>query len=263
MLPWGVQIEVDLTDTIGGAIYKQGIFDIGVSECAWRLLRPGDHVVDAGANIGYMTSLFAARVGKEGKVHSFEPHPQIRQKLEGNVARITKIKASAPVVVHGFALGDINGSATLVETNSFASNQGTAFLADEITTLATVARHRVQVRTLDDLFPKEVFGLIKIDVEGHESKLIRGADRLLSEQRVRNVIYEDHTQGRSGIPGVFSGHGYTVYSIGHTFSGLSLIDFRQQIRLDTSWESPSYLATLDSAYVDHHIGKGWRIFKGL
>src|ERR1700728_1572501 len=146
---------------------------------------------------------------------------------------------------------------------SFNNNHGTAFLSDETTRIAPIARHHVEVRTLDELFPTETFGLIKIDVEGHEAKLIEGAERLLSEKRARNVIYEDHTQGRSGIPGIFIARGYTVYSIGHTFFGLSLIDFRRQIALDTSWESPSYLATQDTTYVDRHIGRGWRIFKGI
>jgi FkbM family methyltransferase len=263
MLPWGTQIEVDLADTIGGSIFQQGIFDIGVSECAWRLLQPGDQVVDAGANIGYMTSLFAAKVGKKGVVHSFEPHPLIRQKLEANVTRMAKTGVSGSVVVHGFALGDVSGAADLRETDFFTANQGTAYLADDTSTVSTVPRHRVEVRTLDELFPTEMFGLLKIDVEGHEFKLIKGADRLLKEKRVRNVIYEDHSQGESGIPAIFTKHGYTVYSVGHSLFGLDLTDFRSQIVLDTSWESPSYLATLDADYVDSHIKKGWKIFKGI
>jgi len=261
-LPWGTWIEVEVTDTIGGAIYRQGIFDLGVSECAWRLLRPGDQVVDAGANIGYMTGLFAARTGRQGTVHAFEPHPQIRKKLEANVSRIARNETSSKVVVHAVALGDRNGTADLVEADNFTTNQGTSFLADAVTPAVPLKRHRVEVKTLDEVFPAGEFGLLKIDVEGHESKLIKGATRLLSGRRIRNVIYEDHAQGQSGIPEIFAEHGYKIYSIGHTFFGLELTDLRRKIVLDTSWESPSYLATIDPAYVDHHIRKGWKIFKG-
>jgi hypothetical protein len=80
---------------------------------------------------------------------------------------------------------------------------------------------------------------------------------------VRHVIYEDHAQAKSGIPEIFTSHGYTIYSIGHTLFGLELKDFRKQIVLDTSWESPSYLATLDPGYVNKHISAGWEIFKGI
>lgn len=259
-LPWGAQIEVDINDTIGGAIFRQGIFDIGVSECAWRLIRPGDQVVDAGANIGYMTGVFAAKAGSSGKVHAFEPHPGIRKKLEANVARFGK--NFAPVTIHGVALSDADGSAELVEANAFITNQGTAFLADEKTP-GNVKRHQVAVTRLDKIFSEENFGLIKIDVEGHEAKLIRGAENIFKTRRARNVIYEDHTLGQSGLPEMFSQHGYSVFAVGHNFWGLQLTDYRKKIVLDTTWESPSYLATIDPESVQRDLGPGWKILKGL
>jgi len=259
-LPWGSFIEIDLTETIGGEIFKQGIFDIGVSECAWRLLAAGDQALDAGANIGYMTSLFAAKVGKQGVVHSFEPHPGIREKLTANIRRFA---SNAQIIVHACALGDVGGTADLVETENFAANQGSAFLADPAAAEPRAIRHQVEVKTLDEIVPGGSFQLLKIDVEGHELKLLQGARELLRQKRVRHVIYEDHSQGKSGIPELFNAHGYTVYAIGHTLLGLELTDFRQQIVLDTSWESPSYLATADPAQVNSRISKGWKIFKGV
>ena len=259
-LPWGTEIEVNIHDTIGGAIFRQGIFDIGVSECAWRLLQPGDQVVDAGANIGYMTSVFAARTGRAGKVHSFEPHPQIRKKLAANVARFGKTFAG--VNIYGVALGDLTGTAQLVEADAFATNQGTAFIADEKTS-ANAVSHQVEVKRLDELFLDEKFGLIKIDVEGHEARLIRGAENIFKTRRARNVIYEDHELGKSGLPEMFARHGYTVFAVGHDFWGLQLTDYHKKIMLDTSWESPSYLATIDPDAVRRNIGRGWKIFKGV
>jgi len=193
-LPWGMQIEVNLHDAIGNEIFKQRIFDLSLSECAWRLLAPGDQVLDAGANIGYMTMLFAAKVGKTGVVHSFEPHPQVCAMLRRNVERIDKTGNARWVVVHDCALGDARGKARLIETDYFAINEGTARLVStsEADT-GTIKSHQVPVETLDGLFPTESFALLKIDVEGFEAKVLKGAQQLLSQRRLRHIIYEDHT----------------------------------------------------------------------
>src|SRR3954453_11048007 len=114
-LPWGVTLEVDLSDAIGNEIYKQRSFDIAVTEVAWRLLRAGDKILDVGANIGYLTSLFAIRVGPSGMVHAFEPHPRVRERLTWNIARIGLHPRPAPISPHVYALGDLSGRAQLIE----------------------------------------------------------------------------------------------------------------------------------------------------
>lgn len=265
VLPWGSTIAVDPGEAIGGDIIKQGIFDIAVSECAWRLIQPGDRVLDVGANIGYMTSLFAARAGVNGRVHSFEPHPVIRKKLEANVARFLGNKGSAPIEVHPLALGSRIETAHLVETDYFATNQGTATLTDQGQEAAPppgVVLHPVQVDTLDHLFPTESFSLLKIDVEGNEGKVIEGARQLLADKRITNVIYEDHERGRTGLPGVFTSAGYSVFSIGYTLFGLELRTPDQPVALDTSWESVNYLATTKPETIRTILGKGWRVLRG-
>ena len=65
-LPWGKSLEVKPGDAIGQSIIKLGVYELSVSEALWRLLDTGDTFVDAGANIGYMSSLMAARVGRRG-----------------------------------------------------------------------------------------------------------------------------------------------------------------------------------------------------
>jgi FkbM family methyltransferase len=264
-LPWGMQIEVNLHDAIGNEIFKQRIFDLSLSECAWRLLAPGDHVLDAGANIGYMTMLFAARVGKRGVVHSFEPHPQVCAALRRNVDRSEKTGNAGRVIVHDCALADVPGRAQLIETDYFAINEGTARLVttSEAET-GSIKSHQVQVETVDDLFPTESFALLKVDVEGFEAKVLKGAERLLSQRRVRHVIYEDHTRGGSGLPDLLSSHGYTVFSIGHgTLGPLLRRGLTEDVAIDASWESASFVATLEAERVMTLMkGKGWSVLKG-
>ena len=263
-LPWGMEIEVNLNDLIGSEIFKQRIFDLAVSECAWRLLSPGDRVIDGGANIGYMTMLFAGRIGETGLVHSFEPHPRVLDMLKGNVDRIGGQPGAGRVIVHPCALGDSPGNAELIETGYFSLNQGTAKIATAETTADKIESHSVPVETLNELFPNEEFALLKIDVEGFEQNVLRGADNLLSSHRVRNVIYEDHTLGQSGLAKLLSGHGYTVFSIGHGPRGLRLLKASEgKAEIDASWESASFLATLVPEQVMTLMsGKGWRVLKG-
>jgi FkbM family methyltransferase len=260
-----MDIEVNLSDEIGAEIFRQRIFDLAVSECAWRLLAPGDQVLDAGANLGYMTMLFAARIGSSGVVHSFEPHPQVCAKLRRNVDRIRQRKNAGRVVVHECALGDSRGTAALIETDYFALNEGTAKIASTAEADApNVRRHSIPLETLDSLFPAESFALLKIDVEGFEAEVLKGAEGLLSSRRVRHIIYEDHSLGGSGLAELLSGYGYTIFSVGHRRLGPSLVaNGSGNIAIDASWESASFLATLDSGQATSLMSrKGWAVLRG-
>lgn len=264
-LPWGMDIEVNLNEEIGGEIFRQRIFDLAVSECAWRLLAPGDQVLDAGANLGYMTMLFAARIGSNGIVHSFEPHPQVCAKLRRNVDRIHQHENAGRVVVHECALGNSCGTAALIETDYFALNEGTAKIASAAEADApNVRRHSIPLETLDSLFPTEAFALLKIDVEGFEAEVLKGAESLLSSRRVRHIIYEDHSLGDSGLAKLLAGFGYTIFSIGHRNLGPSLVaNGSGTIAIDASWESASFLATLDSGQATSLMSrKGWNVLRG-
>src|SRR2546423_4881221 len=263
-LPWGMEIEVNLHDLIGREIFKQRIFDLAVSECAWRLLSPGDHVIDAGANIGYMTMLFAARIGATGLVHAFEPHPRVLDRLKRNLDRISQHPGAGRALMHPCALGDSPGNAELIETGYFSISEATAKIATTETVADKIESHSVHVETLDGLFPNESFALLKIDVEGFEPNVFRGAKGLLSSHRVRHVIYEDHTLGRSGLADLLSGHGYTVFSIGHGAFGLRLLKASEgKAEIDASWESASFLATLAPDQVMTLMSsKGWCVLKG-
>jgi Protein-L-isoaspartate(D-aspartate) O-methyltransferase (PCMT) len=84
-LPWGLKLNVDTGESIGWSIYTRALYETPIVEALWRLTHPGDLVVDGGANIGYMTSVLAIRVGKTGRVLSFEPHPEIFSQLKRNV----------------------------------------------------------------------------------------------------------------------------------------------------------------------------------
>src|SRR4051794_35687867 len=86
-LPWGLRIGFDPGEMHGSAILRTGLLDLAVSEALFRLTEPGARTVDAGANIGHMTSILALRAGRSGSVVAFEPHPATARMLRRNIAR--------------------------------------------------------------------------------------------------------------------------------------------------------------------------------
>ncbi len=249
---------MDLSEAIGREIFKQGVFDIAVSEIAWRLLEPGGKALDVGANIGYLTGLFAMRLGTRGMVHAFEPHPQIQQILKGNITRIGLNLKSAPVVMHTCALGDVTGSARLIESDYFKINHGTAKISEGASDNETHS-YSISMETLDKLFPVESFDLVKIDVEGFEARVLKGAERLLREKRIRHILYEDHDMEHSGLCEKLQSEGYSVFSIGYNLFGPKLQELDQEIAINRSWESPNFLATIEPVAAKKLAGRwGWR-----
>jgi hypothetical protein len=86
-LPWGLWLTVSELDAIGYSIRVGRVFDPCVTETLHRLIDFGDVVADVGANIGYLTSLAAVRAGPAGRVHAFEPQPQVLSLLQARPLR--------------------------------------------------------------------------------------------------------------------------------------------------------------------------------
>ena len=158
-MPWGVHLEVDPRETIGRAIWTTGIYDLAVSEALFRLTRPGDLVIDAGANIGYMTTLFAVRAGVGGRVLAFEPHPVVVERLRGNVARLTARSGVATVDIHPTGLSAAAGEAGLVEAEGGEQNHGLARIG------SGEGGVRIRTERLDDVVDDGKVGVLKMDVE--------------------------------------------------------------------------------------------------
>ena len=71
---------------LNGIIFYRGVFEPVLSGVIDRTVREGDVCVDAGANAGYFTLLFASKVGAAGRVIAIEPVPGNLKRIERNVA---------------------------------------------------------------------------------------------------------------------------------------------------------------------------------
>jgi len=139
-------------------------------------LREGAVFVDVGANVGYYTLVASKLVGAVGRVYAIEPVPSTATLLRVNV----KLNGCNNVVVYEVAAWSTRGSLTLKIP---ASMYG---CASAVRGGASIV---VDASTLDDTLRDETsIDLIKIDVEGAELEVLRGAQNVL--RRTRYVVLE-------------------------------------------------------------------------
>lgn len=129
-------------------------------------LKKGDNVFDVGANIGTVSLACAKIVGITGEVKSFEPSSKIFQYLKNNI----EINNYSQIIqAHNFGLGSKNKNYKFTEYSDDTSN-----------TPSDNGKSVITIKKLDDI-TKEKINFLKIDVEGFEYEVLKGAKNSLKE----------------------------------------------------------------------------------
>jgi FkbM family methyltransferase len=259
-LPWGLTITCRPNDELGYSLWTTGVYDLAVTEALWRLTEPGETAVDVGANIGYMTSVLASRVGTKGTVYAFEPHPEIHQELLENLGRWRSTMRSGEIRASPLALSSACGTAMLWCDDYFTVNRGTASL---IMRSPASSGTTVDVGTLDTCLRDERrIGVLKLDVEGAELSVLLGAGDLLRRHAIRDIVFEGHEQYRRPVFTLLAEAGYAIFRLskGHTRPLLSEPGATERV---PRWGAPSYLATLDAERSRRLFSaRGWKCLSG-
>jgi FkbM family methyltransferase len=178
---FGSRIKLDLSDHGQRWIYFGG-YERQETKWVTRWLQPGMTVIDVGANVGYYTLLAASCVGPTGKVFAIEPSPYAYARLKETVAA----NALSQVVTLQAALGSAGGEGVLYMPPS-GNHSPSMVLCDQ------EDYWRVPLRTLDDCLEEwglERVDLLKMDVEGFEPQVLRGARLALSTGKIRTLLCE-------------------------------------------------------------------------
>jgi FkbM family methyltransferase len=260
-LAWGTTITCNTTELIGRSILNQGVYDLVVSEAICRLLSVGGTAVDVGANVGHMTGLMAKRAGPFGLVISFEPSSRIRKTLSRNVARWGSDPRFARISINASAVSDRQGTCSLYyPSNVFSSNEGTASLNQSWAGGGLASESEVvDTTTLDNALSGEtgLIDVLKIDVEGHELGVLKGANDLLMKKQVVHIIFEDFEQYPSHVHQLLEKRGYKLYRLVRSFVRIQAIEpsDRSVYPIDVML---NYLATIEPQAVEQAFSRwGW------
>ena len=168
---------------VGLALIRYGEY----GELEWQvldqLIQPGSTVVEVGANIGSHTVSLAKKVGPQGRVIAVEPQRIVHQYLSANVS----LNMLGNVECYWAGCGAEPSGMIVPPVNYFApelQNFGGVSLAEG------GAGEPVPVLPLDQIMRGRPAQLIKIDVEGMESEVLRGAANLILTHRP--VIYAEN-----------------------------------------------------------------------
>jgi FkbM family methyltransferase len=242
---WGIEMLACPAEHIGRCLSTTGVYDLAVSELMFRLVQHGDVVVDAGANIGYMTLLAAVAAGPRGRVIAFEPNPHLFPILRQNIETARQHLAMARVELRQTALGEHKHNTALVLPDPSAGNNGLSYIPAEPISRERVETVTIEVETLDAVLDGQNIAVAKVDVEGYERQLFEGAASALGSHRIRHLVFEDHDGIGSAAATLLADAGYTLFSIGWSMRRPLLAQVRAGQSLSQSYEAPSYLATVD------------------
>lgn len=179
-------------------IMRKGIYDRTQTTRVKEFLCEGDVVIDIGSAYGYYTLLFSQLVGEDGKVFSFEPHPETFQYLTKNVVE----NEAWNVRLYNLALGHEPGELPFYSSPSNIGHSGINISGKLIGNVNVVEAIK---------FLKYPTRMIKIDTEGYEYKILRSLEPRLD--LVESILFEYSNwcgATMEEITGLFEKNGFIV-----------------------------------------------------
>jgi FkbM family methyltransferase len=186
LLPEGIRISLETGNELSAAIYC-GSFEWAEREWLNTALKPGNVFFDIGANIGLMSLLGAQKVGAKGVVVAFEPVAATFGKLQKNIALNPQFSNIQTVRA---AVSDANGKQEIFITGPGRDAWNSLVPAEGMQS------ESIETYRLDDLMNDSKLelprpDLIKIDVEGWEIHVLRGAEQTL--KNIKPVLLIEFT----------------------------------------------------------------------
>lgn len=205
---------------LGWNVLLFGTYEPELREIFRSALPEGGVAVDVGANVGWHSLLMARLAGPDGRVFAIEPNPSVRERLNANLAA----NRVGNVSVLPFALSESEGPARFHGPPDSLGASGSGHLVSVNLPESTEVLE-VETRRLDAVLAAagvERLDLMKIDVEGFEWPVLRGAEESIARFRPQ-VVFEFNTEYLSrgaASPELFEDffrrHRYRLCAVGRT-----------------------------------------------
>jgi FkbM family methyltransferase len=172
-------------------LVARGTYDAPFTAFVQRHIKPGNTVIDVGANVGLFTLLLAYQVWETGRVIAYEPSPRMLELLRDNV---TMGWLSDRVEIVPKAAAAASGSLSFLAPSRYAMTGSLRSVEHHLSTedrVDTLDRLEVEAEPLDVHVGRfERIDLIKVDVEGAEDQVFAGMEQLLATGVVKRVSFE-------------------------------------------------------------------------
>ncbi|MGB9521355.1 MAG: FkbM family methyltransferase [Anaerolineales bacterium] len=195
--------------------YWLGTYEIDLQRALRDFIKPAMIAYDVGANVGYISLMFAHLVWETGKVYAFEPYPQNLERLRKNIA-LNKLSEQIQVIPS--AVADRSGEMEFWigpsdDTGKLSGSAGrTNFVYKEHIYVPAIS--------LDDFVFSQAYpapNVIKMDIEGGEILALRGMQRLLAEYRPLIFLEVHGDQCAQAAWDVLLPFGYSLKKMHHGY----------------------------------------------
>ncbi len=187
---------------VGQSFDRYGEFSEGEVQLFRQLCQENDIVVDVGANIGAHTLVFSQLVGEKGRVYAYEPQRVVFQTLCANMA----LNSIQNTECHQVAVSSEPGTTRIPDIRyDMPANHGGFRVMDFDSGVET------PVATMDDLLDVPALKLIKIDVEGMEQEVIKGAKKTIARHKPFLYLENDQTDKSKALIEEIQSLGYRLF----------------------------------------------------
>jgi FkbM family methyltransferase len=213
----GITYDLDLSQGIDFAIYLGGMFERSTAIALSKLTEPSSLVLDIGANIGAHTLRLAKLVGPAGRVMAFEPTEFAFRKLRRNLD-LNPSLASRVEAFHCFLTASDEATVPNAVYSSWPLAAETGLHAKHLG--REMQTKSAQARSLDSVLAEHAdrrVQLVKLDVDGFECDVLRGATSLLRDTRpifvmeLAPYVLEERGTSLDQLLSYFTPNGYLFY----------------------------------------------------
>jgi FkbM family methyltransferase len=170
---WGGEMTVIIPEVVSLNLYRYGFFEEGLTKMVLEYLKLGMTFFDVGAHFGYYTLLASFIVGKNGKIHAFEPTPSTFDILKGNASKIPKVAINNLAVASKRDKLLINDYGIRYSAYNSVYN---ARLSKNTISKLDLKRYEIQTISIDEYVEENKIkpDFIKIDAESSEYEILLG-----------------------------------------------------------------------------------------